>query len=302
MHYILIYFKAFLVMDINFIEFFSKAVKKSFRLYKGRFIDCQAEFSEKLIHDVRVSIRKFLSLNLLLNKISQSDYSDEIRQILKHQLKMLNLLRDTQVQIIFVRKLLPKYPILERFLAFLLYTENEAVNKIYKKLIKYDIEEIEGLVVFYRLDVKNKLTNNEEILQTIDNTLENYFQIIYELTSQVDKNNPETIHKLRLAFKKFRYTIEALEPIINVTKHDLKVLHSYQTVMGKIQDNCVIFKNLNSYIDNQIIIPKAKFDQVISEIIKQRELLIYSFMNRINIPINFWETKRTFLFKLTSKS
>jgi CHAD domain-containing protein len=210
---------------------------------------------------------------------------------------MLNLLRDTQVQIIFIRRLIVNHPILERFLALLLYNENETVNKMYRKLSELDFEEIEGLAVFYRLDIKNKLTDDEFIKRTIKETLETYYQNICGLIEQIDRDNPATIHKLRLAFKKFRYTIEALEPIINVTKHDLKVLHAFQTVMGKIQDNCIIHRNLSSHIENQIIIPKVRFSPVLNEILRQRELLINSFMNRINIISNFWESKRTDLFK-----
>ena len=60
--------------------------------------------------------------------------------------------------------------------------------------------------------------------------------------------NPETFHKVRIAFKKFRYEAEHLSSILNFDDNyfiDLKIL---QTILGKIQDEIVFGNMMNMYI------------------------------------------------------
>lgn len=54
---------------------------------------------------------------------------------------------------------------------------------------------------------------------------------------QIDPAQPATIHRLRIAFKKFRYMVESIHPILEDFPADrLKRMHDYQTAMGEIQD------------------------------------------------------------------
>jgi CHAD domain-containing protein len=64
----------------------------------------------------------------------------------------------------------------------------------------------------------------------------------------IDPGQPATIHPLRIAFKKFRYMIEVVYPILpNPVPGYLKKLQDYQTAMGNIQDMEVALRELAGF-------------------------------------------------------
>ena len=55
--------------------------------------------------------------------------------------------------------------------------------------------------------------------------------------AQVDASQPGTIHHLRLAFKKFRYMAEIVQPMIpGMPEKYMERMHKYQSTMGDIHD------------------------------------------------------------------
>jgi len=52
-----------------------------------------------------------------------------------------------------------------------------------------------------------------------------------------NEENVEALHRMRLAFKKYRYSVEVLAPFLSgVTAESLERLHAFQTLLGDIHD------------------------------------------------------------------
>jgi len=65
----------------------------------------------------------------------------------------------------------------------------------------------------------------------------------------IDLADPATIHKTRVAFKRFRYMMESLSPILTgLTKRQLRALAYYQRKMGIIQDLEVMRRCVDAYL------------------------------------------------------
>jgi len=76
---------------------------------------------------------------------------------------------------------------------------------------------------------------------------ETYARVI-QLYERVDPAQPDTIHRLRIAFKKFRYMVESVHPILEGFAEDyLKRMHDYQALMGDIQDMEVALQKLSEF-------------------------------------------------------
>jgi len=64
----------------------------------------------------------------------------------------------------------------------------------------------------------------------------------------LDPSNPEALHRMRLAFKKYRYAWEVLEPLLpRAPRNGGKRLHDFQTLLGTIHDCDVILVDVRSF-------------------------------------------------------
>jgi hypothetical protein len=64
----------------------------------------------------------------------------------------------------------------------------------------------------------------------------------------IEPSKPATIHRVRIAFKKFRYMVELVYPLIsNFPQDNFKQMHEYQGLMGDIQDVEVFLSVFNEF-------------------------------------------------------
>jgi CHAD domain-containing protein len=69
----------------------------------------------------------------------------------------------------------------------------------------------------------------------------------------LDPSNPEALHRMRLAFKKYRYAWEVLEPLLpRAVRNGGKRLQDFQTLLGTIHDCDVILVNVRSFRDGYL--------------------------------------------------
>jgi hypothetical protein len=64
----------------------------------------------------------------------------------------------------------------------------------------------------------------------------------------LDPSNPDALHRMRLAFKKYRYAWEVIEPLLpRAARNGGKRLHDFQTLLGAIHDCDVILADVRSF-------------------------------------------------------
>ena len=65
----------------------------------------------------------------------------------------------------------------------------------------------------------------------------------------IDRSDTRTIHRTRVAFKKYRYMVESLQPLLpRVGDGQLKAMQGFQARMGEIQDAEVLLASLDKFI------------------------------------------------------
>ena len=73
----------------------------------------------------------------------------------------------------------------------------------------------------------------------------------------LDPAHPEALHRMRLAFKKYRYVAEVLLPLFpKATEETSKRLHAFQTLLGTIHDFDVILAEARSFRRDILGVPK----------------------------------------------
>jgi len=211
---------------------------------------CSISFSEKHIHDLRVGIRRMMSLMKFTNSFVPNVYTTNLLKHLKSKMKLLSPLRDVQVQLLRINAFESLYPDLQFLFFYLFRKERNIIEGIQYKIIERNKLEIEANLLWMKL----RLT---EIFRTHvindNNFLEQYLILKENLITTmnaIDKDKDESIHQLRLAFKKYRYNIEIICSLFPENKDEIKKLRKLQNTMGAIQDIFVISNTINSFIKN----------------------------------------------------
>jgi CHAD domain-containing protein len=214
--------------------------------YKAELKICRAEFSVEAVHDFRVATRRLLSFLELLRTVMQDTRIQKMRRVLKDQLDDLDDLRDTQTLLADISEVIHEIPILHPFQEYLQHKE--------KKLLRAARKEINSLKVASLAKRIKKLNQMIETIKPTDldvslfSAVDEVYAIVNQRYALVDPSVPATIHRLRIAFKKFRYMIEVIHPILQNPPSDyLKRMQDYQGIMGDIQDMEVALQEFEDF-------------------------------------------------------
>ncbi len=214
--------------------------------YKAELKTCHQEFSEEAVHDFRVAVRRLLSFLEILRMVIQDPKIQKMRRVLKDQLDGLDDLRNIQVLLADISEVIHETPQLQPFQEYLQRKE--------KKLLRTARKGIKSLKAASLAKRVKKLHQTIEAFKQTDldaslfSVVDEAYATVNQRDILVDPAQPATIHRVRLAFKKFRYMVEAIYPILQGFPADLlKRLHDYQAAMGDIQDMEVALQELADF-------------------------------------------------------
>lgn len=201
--------------------------------YKTELKNCRDEFSEEAVHDFRVAARRLLASLDLLRALLRDAKIKKIRRMLKDQLDNLDELRDAQVMLAEISENIHDQPSLQPFEDYLLRREKKLMRAARKEIKSLKIGELAKRMRKLAEAVGASQPDGLDPLPAVD---EAYAGVIQRY-GRIDPAQPATIHRLRIAFKKFRYMLESIHPLLESFPQDsLKRMHDYQTSMGEIQD------------------------------------------------------------------
>lgn len=212
-----------------------EALEQRWKTYLAELKRCRAEFSNEAVHDLRVSLRRLLSLVQLLNSVEPRPRLRKLNRALKTQLDEFDELRDTQVMLAEISETVHELPGLEPLRSHLERVERRSLKDLRKKLRKLDLKEVARRIrkAHDSLTAEEKADIAAPILQSVDDA----FLIARQRLDRVAPSQPATIHRVRIAFKKFRYMVEIVHPLLGgFPEANLKRMNKYQTLMGEIQD------------------------------------------------------------------
>ena len=214
--------------------------------YQAELKTCRREFSEEAVHDFRVAARRLLSSLDLLRAVMPDPRIQKIRRILKDQLDNLDDLRDVQVLLADISETIHEIPALQPFQEYLQHKEKKLLRAARKEIKSLKIESLSKRIK--KLNQTIETFKQTDLDASLFSAVDEAYAIVNQRYALVDPGQPATIHRLRIAFKKFRYMIEAIYPILENPPADyLKRMHDYQAAMGDIQDMEVALQELADF-------------------------------------------------------
>lgn len=200
---------------------------------------CLTEPTPDNIHDLRVAIRRYLAgLDCLKNCTPKLTALKKARKTIKSLLDAYDQIRDLHVMIDHL-------------------SENERIFKPNSPFLSYLRAESEQLEKCGTLITEEAVDHARKQLNKIDRTvqkkiervtrkaayrsLDAAFKAVMDRVSAIDSADPNTIHRTRIAFKKFRYSIEFFSMLIESPPEDLfPRSRQIQTALGEVQDASVL--------------------------------------------------------------
>ena len=236
----------------NLHAFLLRSLKDHWRDYRKDFARCRRRFSGKSVHRFRVESRRLLSTLSVMAAITPGKPLKAAIRGVKKRLRFFASLRDTHVQLLAVGDLERKFPELEDFRRALAKREKRLTKRVAQKLKHTGLHGVAKPIKAVRRELRSLMRNrrrNENDMGAVADALDETFNTVTKRLHAIDSTNPVTIHRTRIAFKKFRYMMEALQPVLpGVNDRLIRRMQEYQSRMGDIQDATVLRSNLEKFL------------------------------------------------------
>jgi CHAD domain-containing protein len=271
-----------------------RTLEERWRRYRKAFARCGEKFSEDSVHQLRVETRRLLALLDLLDSLIDRDELRLIRRAVKKFFRRFTRLRDTQVQIQFVDKHRRRFPEIGPFAKALARWENRLIRKLDRQIHRAGWKELKQLVAPLREVLAPSLAATARRIHgqnLVTKHASKAFHRVVALRRRIRPDRPLTIHRTRVAFKRFRYLLELLQPLLpGVSLRGLQEMHDYQTLMGEIQDLEVLQEALDRFAkgDPDTLQKLTRFRQ---EIERQHVARIAHYLKAADQLLRFWPVK-----------
>jgi len=249
--------------------------------YIKRLHACRVEASEPAVHKLRISLRRLLAFIELLQILSPHSKLRKLRKNLKAQLDGFDELRDTQVMLADLLDL-TSLPEIAPFLDYLHANERRLLAAIPQQIHAFNTNPQELLLAKVQKRVLPTL-QGMNLPRACLAAIDAVYAVVLQRYRAIDAQQPQTLHKLRIALKKLRYLlITAGELLPPLPDGHLTGLQAYLTLLGDIQNSCVRQDYLNRYFGHQ---PPPALEEIFAE---RHQLLQDAFWLECPKITRFW--------------
>jgi CHAD domain-containing protein len=229
----------------------AKALRRQWKKYRRALNRCQECFTEKAVHDSRVEARRLEAQLELLKVFVHARLHKRGLRTLEQHLDCFDALRDTQVHFLLLRAApLPPAsarPLREALRQREAKCKRTALRDIrlvkvgrLKKVISALVRQLKAAAG----DPDRQVRDRRALIRAVDAA----HRRVLECRRVMDAGHGATIHRTRVAFKKFRYMVEAMRPLLpGVTAARVKEMHALQSMFGGLQDTDVFLAWLDKH-------------------------------------------------------
>lgn len=231
-------------------------------------------WSDTSAHELRVSARRLLAMIEILSCILPDEDIAEVRLPVKKFLARLGPIRDHQIVRQYVDSSLPNYSVLLSFRKFLRRREEKEMSKFRKYVERKDQRALHTSLADLRdrLLLATRRTGSAVVEDRLVSAVERDFALLIQQRQRCDGISMAKMHRLRLAFKRFRYAVEAMKPLVTgIGKSELKPLRKLQTALGDVQDLEVVEAHLKDWSRRQGSPARHKLSAIYKRIGRTRQ-------------------------------
>jgi CHAD domain-containing protein len=279
---------------VDVLKHLAESLNSQGRRYRKRLRQCQEHFSEEAVHDSRVETRRLLATVELLAAFLPERKICKVRDALKQHLDTFDDLRDTQVQLVYVKRMTRAFPAARPFHEWLENRESKFTRGTRRTVKDIKTKRIADRLACFEEELcrQRKHMTRERAFADVMKVMTRSFDRVAKLCRKVKAADTDTIHRTRIAFKRFRYMTEALAPLLPaVTDQHRQAMRGYQSMMGDIQDVEVLLTTLDKFLWRKEI-KSAAAARLRNELLRRRQWLIQVYLNAAGRLRQFWPPPR----------
>ena len=276
--------------DVDVLKHLADSLRAQGRRYRKRLQECQQRFSEEAVHQSRVQTRRLLATVELLEPFVPDRDSQKVRAALKQHLDTFAKLRDTQVQLVYVGRMTRVFPAARAFHEWLLERELRFTERTRRRIKRIKSKRLTRRLGKFELKLRRlrKKMKRNRAFENVLAAMNRGFTRVAQLSRRVKAADTRTIHRTRIAFKRFRYMVEALAPQLPaLTEHHRQAVRGYQSIMGDIQDVEVLLAAFDKFLRRHEINAGAA-RHLRNEMLRRRQWLIQVHLNAARKLRQFW--------------
>jgi CHAD domain-containing protein len=263
-------------------EHLAKTIRKARHRYCKRLARCRRKLSQRAVHDLRVETRRILVLLELLCRLGFFKSQNQLSKTVRKRLKAFGDLRDVQVELELLNPFWARFPNAIAFKTLLERREEKLAAKLSAKIgepkfaaINEDLKRVEKRICKSAAFQTVTLSKARDVLGAV-------FCEVEALREQVRREDPTSIHQMRVAFKRFRYLNELLQPALRgITDPLLARMKDYQQIAGAVQDFEVLIGRLAREVKHRKLNP-AKIRDLRAELLQKRKQAVEKFLQRVD--------------------
>ena len=221
-------------------EFLEASLDRRWRRFRRVLRATQAGVSESAIHELRVSLRRLISLLEILGGAISDDATGKARRVLKKLLRTLSPVRDVHVLSGRMEDFRGRFAAAKRLAKTLKKEEEVLVRTAQKPLCAAGVGRLKRLVGRSRKALRRELLRPGGPRRThaaLMGQVREAFLKVDLRRRELTRESMDSFHALRIAFKKFRYAVEALQPgILDANDSVMRRMRQFQRRLGEIQD------------------------------------------------------------------
>jgi CHAD domain-containing protein len=268
------------------------SLDQRWRKYVKELRRCRIRCSEESVHDLRVATRRLISTLMIVEILLPDSRVQKLQRRLKRLFDAMSPLRDTQVQLLALEKKVEQVAELETLITILKLRERSQMRRIGKRVARIDAAALGAVLRRIKKKLEtisaSRLKKNVSLTAALGEAAEGFIAIA-SLRERLRISQPRTVHRMRIAFKKFRYKVEALQPFLRkVTARQLKAMDKFQTRMGAIQDIEVLSNTVQRFMTQRGASVRSPLARYYRELQAQKQQLMRAFIQSSREINSYW--------------
>ncbi len=262
-------------------------------MFSDRVSDTRRSTSQKRIHDMRVATRRLRSILDIIETLIPGKPIAKLRKRLKRHMRPFGTHRDLQLQRRTVRALLVQFPFLRDFDTELKARELLTTKRLERELAAIALDAYEKNVDEIQIQVRSLIAEpsvDEAAEAVVRGVLAHAYLQAAALKRSAMSGRIALIHRFRISFKRLRYMIESLRPILPPLPDTFfAAMNGYQTRMGMIQDHEVLVNALVNWNKRHKNLDAGLREACMIHLEQRGEELKSAFLAAANEFEGFWE-------------